>query len=199
MLIFQVRLYRLSLSNIQIYDTTNLNNPPNMHFSYPSPSYNKYPNNIYINGYTCSDYALPGKNVPDKYPNYDMHNRYNWLKNDERQMYNSNPNSPNTDMYSFSHKISKTREIITWQKQSYPRPFRTSTSAGALIDSFKSSKDMSPSKEYSRKPIHHSIGNDQKCSQDVNGYTSLPIITTSNIGNDRMARRNKAQSLVVGK
>ena len=96
----------------------------------------------------------------------------------------------------FPYNNKRIRELITPERQSYPRPFRTSTSAGALIQgSYNSSNVVSPSSDYSLKSVHHIIGKKQNCSKDVNGYQSLPTITTSN----GMERRNKTQSLVVGK
>ena len=192
-LIFQVRLYRFSLTNNQTYDSTNINSPSNSLFSYPFTYNNEYYNNEY-NGYSSSDYSLSGNNYVENCSTYDISHRCNWNRKGERQMYHSNTNSPNTEMYPFPYNNKRIRELITPERQSYPRPFRTSTSAGALIQgSYNSSNVLSPSSDYSLKSVHHIIGKKQNCSKDVNGYQSLPTITTSN----GVERRNKTQSLVV--
>ena len=188
MLIFQVRLYRFSLSNIQTYDNTN--NLPKIHFPYPSS--NEYYN--VFQGHT-TDYMSSNIANKDKYSNYDM-DRCNRILNDDRHRYYSNTTSPNRDRYSFPYQTPNIREIDPSKRQSHPKPFRSSSSAGALLGQLNETKELSPSTEYSRKPVHN-LGKGQYYKQGVNGYTSMPSMNNNN--NNINERRNKAQALVVGK
>ena len=197
MLTFQVHLYRFSLTNHQFFDTTNMKSPSTIPFTFPSPSNNEYLNNGF-NRYICSDYILSDYNATENYSPYISNNIYNYAGKNERNLYHSNSNSPSSDKYSFPYNNLKSREVIHSPRQSYPKPFRTSSSAGALISSYKSSSVMSPSSDYSRTSVQHIIGKEQTNSRDVNNYKSMPTITTANNSNG-MERRNKAQSLVVGK
>ena len=172
MLTFQVHLYRFSLTNHQFFDTTNMKSPSTIPFTFPSPSpsNNKYLNNGF-NRYICSDYILSDYNATENYSPYISNNIYNYAGKNERNMYHSNTNSPSSDKYSFPYNNLKCREVIHSPRQSYPKPFRTSSSAGALISSYKSSSVMSPSSDYCRTSVHHIIGKEQSHSRDVSDFT----------------------------
>ena len=188
--IFQVRLYRFSLSNIQTYDNnTNINNPPNIHLPYPSS------NEHYklFNGYN-SDYVTPGQFVPEKYSNFDT-NRCNRALSNERHRQYSSATSPNRDRYSFPYEITSTTDIDPSKRQSYPKPFRSSSSAGAILGHLNNTTELSPSIEYSRKQFQP-LRKGQYYEQGVEVYNSMPTMNSNN--NATVERRNRVQGIVVG-
>ena len=132
--------------------------------------------------------------MPEKYSNFDT-NRYNrTLSNGIHRQYN-NITSPNRDRYSFPYEITSTTDINSSKRQSYPKPFRSSSSAGAILGHLNNTKELSPSIDYSRKQIQ-SLRKEQYYDQGIEGYNSKNNNNSNN--NTAIERRNRVQGIVVG-
>ena len=190
---FQVQLYRYSFSNTQAYDNTNIKVASNM---YNPRSYSNYVHGV--SNLRSSDYTAI--DAQDQSSNYDR-DICSRQFNGEMGRYSYDTTSPNLDYHLlFSYRKSKTRRNESSTRNSYPRPFRASSSVGALLNhsdktvlDHEGSKPLSSSLEYSRK-LTHSLGGGQHYPQGISGYKSLPSIS-----NNVVERRSRAQTLVVGK
>ena len=192
MLMFQIHLYRFSITNNQNYDNTiNLNNPSNTRMPHQTSNHEYY---NFSNGYG-SGYET-GIDLPDRYSTNDLVRRRT-VHADSNRYYCDNTSSINTDRYSCSYPNANGRANIDPSKRkSYPKPFRMSSSAGALLGHLSNGKQLSPSTENSRKPIHN-FGKGQYYTRGIPGCRSDPTMNNNNNNPHVAEKRNKAHKLVV--
>ena len=210
-MLFQVRLYRFSLSNNQAYNNnTNINIVPNqrLQLDYSTSQCNGLPpyptqlntfdisqrGSIQESGWIDSQRSLI---QGDGYQNYGPSYDDNRISIDTQRRYWSNTNSPVTPTNPFPIRAFRIAENAPRSRKSFPRTFRTSSSAGALLGITLNDKTKSsPSTEYASKP-NHIVWKEHDSARDIKGYRSMPTMNNTPSANVT-DRKNKAKALVVG-
>ena len=210
-MIFQVRLYRFSLSNNQAYNNnTNINNVPNHRLQHEFsnsqcnglPPYSNQFNTFGISqrgslqesGWNDSQRSLI---QGDGYQNYGHNYDDSRISIDTQRRYWSNTNSPVTPTNPFPSRAFRIAENAPRSTKSFPKPFRTSSSAGALLGITLNEKTKSsPSTEYTSKP-NHIVWKEHDPAHHIKGYRSMPTMNNTPSANVT-DRKNKAKALVVG-
>ena len=210
-MIFQVRLYRFSLSNNQAYNNnTNINIVPNqrLQLDYSTSQCNGLPpyptqfntfdisqrGSIQESGWIDSQRSLI---QGDGYQNYGPSYDDNRILIDTQRRYWSNTNSPVTPTNPFPSRAFRIAANAPRSRKSFPKPFRTSSSAGALLGiTLKDKTKSSPSTEYTSKP-NHIVWKEHDTARDIKGYRSMPTMNNTPSANVT-DRKNKAKALVVG-
>lgn len=208
---FQVRLYRFSLSNNQAYNNnTNINIVPNqrLQLDYSTSQCNGLPpyptqfntfdisqrGSIQESGWIDSQRSLI---QGDGYQNYGPSYDDSRISIDTQRRYWSNTNSPVTPTNPFPSRAFRIAENAPRSRKSFPKPFRTSSSAGALLGITLNDKTKSsPSTEYTSKP-NHIVWKEHDTARDIKGYRSMPTMNNTPSANVT-DRKNKAKALVVG-
>ena len=133
----------------------------------------------------------------DGYQNYVPSYNEERILFDTQRRYWSNTNSPVTPTNPFPSRAFRITENTPRSTKSFPKPFRTSSSAGALLGITLNEKNKSsPSSEYPSKP-NHIVWKGPNSARDIKGYRSMPAMNNTPTTN-ATDRKNKAKALVVG-